>query len=61
MGHDAMKTISTLCQYSVLIVCVAACGVMLVCLCIGAFFARVADLFAVGWQECRKLSERETT
>ena len=52
--------IRTLCQYSVLLVCVAACGVMVLCLGIGAFVARVADLFRVGWDECRKLSERET-
>jgi hypothetical protein len=51
-----MKTIRTLAQYSVLLVCVTACGVMLVVLGIGAFFARVADLFRVGWDECRKLT-----
>jgi hypothetical protein len=56
-----MTFLRTLAQYSVLLVCVAACGVMLAVLGIGAFAARVADLFKVGWDECVKLSERETT
>ena len=55
-----MKLISILCQYFILILCVAACGVMVLCLGVGAFVARVFDLFKTGWDECVKLSDRET-
>ena len=51
-----MKLLRAICQYSVLLICVAACGVMMLFLGIGAFVARVADLLKVGWDECRKLT-----